>query len=39
VRLPELDLTIHAEDVLSLFKVSTDLTRTNFREDFREVRL
>jgi curved DNA-binding protein CbpA len=39
VRLPELDLTIQVEDVLSLFKVSTDLTRTNFREDFREVRL
>jgi curved DNA-binding protein CbpA len=39
VRLPELDLTIHAEDVLSLFKANTDLTRTSFREDFREVRL
>ena len=39
VRLPELDLTIHTEDVLSLFKANTDLTRTSFREDFREVRL
>ncbi len=38
-RLPKLDLTLHAEDVLSLFKANTDLTRTNFREDFREVRL
>jgi curved DNA-binding protein CbpA len=38
-RLPELDLTLHAEDVLSLLKANTDLTRTNFREDFREVRL
>jgi curved DNA-binding protein CbpA len=39
VRLPELDLTIHAEDVLSLFRANTDLTRANFREDFREVHL
>ena len=39
VRLPDLDLTIHAEDVLSLLKTNTDLTRTNFRADFREVRL
>jgi curved DNA-binding protein CbpA len=39
VRLPDLDLTIHAEDVLSLLKTNTDLTRTNFRDDFREVRL
>jgi curved DNA-binding protein CbpA len=38
-RVPELDLALHAEDVLSLFKANTDLTRTNFREDFREVRL
>lgn len=39
VRLPELDLTIHAEDILNLLKVNTDLTRSHFREDFREVRL
>jgi len=39
VRFPDLDLTIHAEDVLSLLKTNTDLTRTNFRDDFREVRL
>ena len=39
VRLPDPDLTIHAEDVLSLLKTNTDLTRTNFRADFREVRL
>lgn len=39
VRLPELDLTIHAEDILNLLKLNTDLVRTNFREDFREVRL
>jgi curved DNA-binding protein CbpA len=39
VRLPELDLTIHAEDILSLLKTDTDLTRANFRQDFREVHL
>jgi curved DNA-binding protein CbpA len=39
VRLPDLELTIHTEDVLSLLKTNTDLTRTNFRDDFREVRL
>jgi len=39
VRLPELDLTIHAEDLLNLLKANTDLIRTHFREDFREVRL
>jgi hypothetical protein len=38
-RLPEFDLAIHPEDVLALLKVNTDLTRTNFRQDFREVRL
>jgi curved DNA-binding protein CbpA len=39
VRAPDLDLTIHAEDVLNLLKTNTDLTRANFRDDFREVRL
>jgi curved DNA-binding protein CbpA len=38
-RPPEFDLSIHPEDVLALLKANTDLTRTNFRQDFREVRL
>jgi curved DNA-binding protein CbpA len=37
--LPEPDLSIHAEDLLILLKADTDLARTDFRKDFREVHL
>jgi curved DNA-binding protein CbpA len=39
VRVPDLDLSIHLEDVLTIFKAETDLERANLRQDFREVRL
>ncbi len=39
VRAPELDLSIHPEDVLTIFKAETNLERANLRQDFREVRL
>jgi curved DNA-binding protein CbpA len=38
-RAPELDLSVHPEDVLTIFKAETDLERANLRQDFREVRL
>ncbi len=37
--LPQLDLAIHAEDVLILAKSGTDLTRSDFGTDFRDIRL
>jgi curved DNA-binding protein CbpA len=36
---PELDLSIAAEDVLTVAKAGTDLTRRDFSADFRDVRL
>jgi curved DNA-binding protein CbpA len=39
VRTPGLDLAIHAQDVLTLFKAGTELERVDVRQDFREVRL
>lgn len=39
VAAPELDLSVHLQDVLTLFKAGTDLTHADFREAFREVRL
>ena len=39
VRPPELDLSIHLEDMLTLLQTDTDLSRTDFRADFREVEL
>jgi len=38
-RLPELDLAIRPEDVLTIAKAGTDLRRTDFSADFREVHL
>jgi curved DNA-binding protein CbpA len=37
--LPQLDLSIHAEDVLTLAKARTDLVRRDFSADFRDVHL
>ncbi len=38
-RLPEPDFAVHPEDMLTLFKIDTDLSRTDLRDEFREVRL
>ncbi len=39
VRAPELDLSIHPQDALTIFKAETEFERANMRQDFREVRL
>ncbi len=34
-----LDLTVHREDLVTLARSSSDLARTDFRDDFRKVKL
>ena len=36
---PEFDLSVHREDLLSAARALSDLDRTDFREDFRTVKL
>ena len=38
-RAPQLDLTLHAEDVIEAAESLTDLSRTNWQEHFRKVKL
>ncbi len=38
-RLGSLDLTVHREDIIAAARAFSDLERTDFREDFREVTL
>lgn len=38
-RMGSLDLSVHREDILAAARAFTDLERTDFREDFRKVRL
>lgn len=34
-----LDLSVHREDIIAAARAFSDLARTDFREDFREVKL
>lgn len=35
----ELDLDVHREDVIALARATSDVERTDFREDFRKVKI
>ena len=36
---PDLDLGVHREDVIALARATNDVERTDFREDFRKVKV
>ncbi len=36
---PPFDLSVHREDVIALARATSDLERTDFREDFRKVKI